>query len=77
MDVLTAVVGVVLVIVGGGFTVARSRTPDRLRKFTNMRKAFGERAGTLIHVISYSIIPVILGLVLIVLAARGYSLFSG
>jgi len=53
--------------IGFGFYTAilRKTSPNKLGKLEAMKKYWGEKQGELIHVIGYSVIPIIIGLVII------------
>jgi hypothetical protein len=53
----------------------RSRSPDKFGKLEAMKQQWGDRAGTIAHVIGYTVLPIIFGLGLIAssLLSRGGS----
>ena len=57
----------ILAIAYGIFTlIQRKRKPESFAKLESMKKFYGEKTGYLVHVIFYSIIPMVLGGVMIV-----------
>ena len=50
--------------------IIRIKNPGRLRKLEATKKALGDRTGTAIHTIAYSIIPIIFGIVFILLSLK-------
>lgn len=44
----------------------RATSPNKLGKLDAMKKQWGEQAGTIVHVVGYTVLPIIVGLVLIV-----------
>ncbi|HEX7128290.1 MAG TPA: hypothetical protein VF406_21265 [Thermodesulfobacteriota bacterium] len=75
MDPLTLVVGVAAVAYGLYTTYARVKSPSSFGKLAAMRSRFGHAAGTAVHVIAYTVLPVVFGLVAIVLGMQGKSIF--
>ena len=51
---------------------ARKTSPENFGKLEAMKKQWGDRAGTVVHVIAYTIAPILVGLVLI-----GRALYAG
>jgi hypothetical protein len=51
----------------------RAASPGKLGKLAAMKKQWGERGGTIVHVIGYTVVPIVVRVVLIVsaLLARG------
>ena len=47
---------------------ARATSPNKFGKLDAMKKQWGERTGTIVHVVGYTVIPIIVGLVLIATA---------
>lgn len=77
MNPVTVIVG--LVFCGYGFMVLRLRLQgrdDKFRKLGSMRKKYGEKAGSLIHYISCSIVPLLLGVWFIIAGIKGNEVFK-
>ncbi|QQO09937.1 hypothetical protein [Breznakiella homolactica] len=56
----------VLVIFYGIYTaVIRLKSPEKLGKYQAMKERYGDNTGKLLHVLSYTVVPIILGAVLI------------
>ncbi|HMB69794.1 MAG TPA: hypothetical protein VKU85_10800 [bacterium] len=72
-------VTVLLGVAAAGFGIytawARHAKPEQLGKLEAMRKAWGDRAGSLIHLTAYAILPIVVGAVFVVLGVEGVSLF--
>lgn len=75
MDILTLVVGVAAVGYGLYTAYARSKSPASVGKLEAMRTRFGPAAGTALHVIAYTVLPVLFGIVAILLGVQGKSIF--
>jgi hypothetical protein len=50
---------------------ARSATPEKFAKLEAMKERWGEQNGNLLHLVSYSIVPIAVGLVLVGRALLG------
>jgi len=44
----------------------RATTPEKFGKLAAMKKQWGDRGGMIVHVVGYTILPILLGGVLIV-----------
>lgn len=53
----------------------RIKNPSRFTKLATMQKILGEAAGTALHVISYTLMPIAVGLVFIALGLQGKAIF--
>lgn len=61
----------------GLFTIyARLKFPSKFGKLEAMKQAYGQRRGSLVHIVSYTIIPIVFDLMGIVGGIRGVSLFG-
>lgn len=50
---------------------ARAASPNKFGKLEAMKKQWGERGGTIVHVVAYTVMPIIVGAVLIVTSLLG------
>jgi hypothetical protein len=75
MNFTTILVGVACVAYGLYTAWARQKTPEKFRKLEAMKKFWGARIGLVVHVVGYTVVPIILGVGLIVTGVRGGSLF--
>ena len=58
--------GALMVVYGIVTLILRRVAPDRFWKLETMKKKWGERAALRIHVIGYTVLPLVAGTVLIV-----------
>jgi hypothetical protein len=66
----------VLAVCYGLYTTwARVKKPEQFAKLDAMKKQWGEKAGTAIHVIAYTVVPILFGIVMIIKGLQGGSLF--
>jgi len=52
----------------------RATTPEKLGKLEAMRKQWGDSTGNAVHIIGYTVVPIVVGLVLLatdLLGGRG------
>ena len=61
----TLLIGIVALLYGIATLVLRQTRPQTFLKLGIMRKRFGDRTGTLIHTLAYSILPIYIGVSLI------------
>ncbi len=56
----------------GLFTVfIRAKHPEKFAKLEAMKKAYGEKAGVIVHVIGYTVVPVAVGIFFIITGLKG------
>ncbi len=65
MDPITLTIGLLGIVFGTVTLVLRFINPEKLGKLEAMKKIFGEKAGNIVHLVSYSLVPIAFGLVLI------------
>ena len=75
MNPITVIVGFAAIAYGIYTTRTRRVAPEKFTKLAAMKQAWGEKAGMVVHVVGYTVLPVVLGLVLILTGLRGGSLF--
>lgn len=57
--------GGVLIAIGIACTVLRFTKPSLLAKLEPMKKTWGATAGSIMHFIAYSVLPIVAGILLI------------
>ena len=75
MDITTLVIGIAAIAYSMFTIYARLNKPGLLGKLQHMQKAFGETTGTIIHVVAYTIAPLVFGGYAVLLAIQGHALF--
>jgi hypothetical protein len=70
---INLLLGIAAVAYGLYTLYARATSPNKFAKLEVMKKQWGERGGTIVHVVCYSVVPIIAGLALIAssLLSRG------
>ena len=76
MDVVTIVIGLLICIYGFFTMFMRVKFPEKFGKLRAMKERFGDGVGNTIHLVAYSLVPIILGLVLIFSGFIGLSLLQ-
>ncbi|HVJ18036.1 MAG TPA: hypothetical protein VM686_21600 [Polyangiaceae bacterium] len=76
MNVVTVTVGVACVAYGIVTIVLRAKKPELFRKLGPMREKLGATAGTALHFIGYSLLPIGAGILFILRGLQGYSLLG-
>ena len=76
MDPITLVIGGAAAAYGAFTLVARLVSPHRLKDFRPMQERFGKTAGTVIHTVGYSLLPLGFGLFCLFLAVTGGSILQ-
>jgi hypothetical protein len=75
MNMVTIAIGVAAFVFGVYTIYLRLTHPDKLGKLALMKEKFGEKPGNLIHLVGYSLGPLIFGIVMISTGINGASIF--
>lgn len=75
MNPVTILIGAAAIFFGIYTAYVRTTHPAKLGKLEAMKKQWGERAGTIVHVVAYTVVPIVFGIVMIVAGIRGASPF--
>jgi hypothetical protein len=75
MNIITLALGIICFGYGVFSIILRIKSPEKFGKLEAMKNKFGDKGGMVIHIISYSILPMLVGIVFIVLGILGISLF--
>jgi hypothetical protein len=73
MNLITILIGTAALGFGIYTAYLRATNPAKLGKLAAMKEQWGEKAGTVVHLVAYTVVPVIVGIVLIVAGFRGVS----
>ncbi len=76
MDIVTVGIGIAALAYGGYTLYARRSNPGTFGKLEAMKKTWGPKVGQVVHFISYTVVPIIFGIVAIITGLRGVSIFS-
>jgi hypothetical protein len=72
---VTVLVGVAAVVYGVYTAWARRAKPEQFKKLDAMTRMWGHRGGLALHVVGYTVVPIVIGMMLILGGLRGTSLF--
>ncbi len=75
MNWITIAIGVFALGFGIYSTFVRFTSPQKFGKLEAMKQKFGATAGTVIHTVAYSVVPIITGIVFIIAGIRGVAFF--
>jgi hypothetical protein len=75
MNWITISIGVFAIGFGIYSTYVRLTNPQKFGKLEAMKQKFGTTAGTAIHTVAYSVVPIIAGIAFIIAGVRGVALF--
>jgi hypothetical protein len=73
MNPVNLLLGVAAVGYGAYTAWARQTRPEQFSKLEAMKETWGEGAGQAVHIVGYTVVPVIVGGYLIVSGLRGAS----
>ena len=76
MELSTIILGVTVALFGLYTFVVRIKAPDKFIKLSAMKDKFGNAAGTTIHTIAYSIVPLVFGGILVNAGVNGISIMQ-
>lgn len=71
LNYVSVAAGLAAVLYGCYAAWVRQVKPERFWKLESMKRIYGPRAGVIVHVILYTIVPIVFGVVLIVKGWRG------
>jgi hypothetical protein len=76
MNPVTILIGVAALGYGIYTAYIRSANSTRFGKLEAMKKQWGESTGKNIHVVAYTVVPILFGIVMIVAGIGGISFFG-
>lgn len=76
MDPVTVGIGVAAIAAGVYTAIARVKSPNQFWKLEPMKQRYGGKAGFVVHVIGYTVIPILFGVVVTLKGLMGKSLFE-
>lgn len=75
MNTVTMVVGAAVFAFGLYITILRRISPQKLSRLRSLKDLFGEKNGNTIHLLAYSVAPLLAGAFFLFAGSRGVSLF--
>ena len=76
MNYTTLAIGLFALLFGICTLVLRLKNPEKFGKLNAMKEKYGEKTGITIHTISYTVIPIIAGILFIIIGLKGGAIFS-
>jgi hypothetical protein len=76
VDIGSAVIGFFALGFGIVTAVIRKRSPERFPKLQAMKERLGEKAGSRLHIVGYSLVPILVGIIFLLAGFFGISIFS-
>lgn len=71
MNYTTLAIGLLALLFGICTLFLRVKHPKAFRKLNVMKEKYGEKTGAAIHTISYTVIPIIAGIIFIIIGFMG------
>ncbi len=75
MNWITIAIGTLALGFGFYTIYIRVTSPEKFGKLAAMRKQFGDTAGTVVHTVAYSVLPIVAGITFIILGIQGGAVF--
>ena len=60
--------GAAAILYGLYTAYVRATTPEKFGKLEAMKRQWGDRAGTAVHIVGYTVVPIVGGVILVVSA---------
>jgi hypothetical protein len=76
MNYTTLAIGLFALLFGSYTLFIRAKNPEKFGKLNVMKEKYGEKTGVTIHTISYTVIPIIAGILFIIIGLKGGAIFS-
>lgn len=76
MDFVTIGIGGAISLFGVYTMVMRTRFPDRLPTLKTMKNKYGAVNGMAVHILAYSVVPIVLGIMLSFTGIYGMSIWG-
>jgi len=76
MNYTTLAIGLFALLFGICTLFLRVKNPEKFGKLNAMKEKYGEKTGITIHTISYTVIPIIAGILFIIIGLKGGAIFS-
>jgi hypothetical protein len=75
MNYTTLAIGLFALVFGVCTFYVRVKNPEKFGKLNAMKEKYGDKTGVAIHTISYTVIPIVAGIVFIVVGFMGVAIF--
>jgi hypothetical protein len=75
VNIVTCLIGIMGIGYGIYTFIMRKKSPGSFWKLEPMKKFWGEKLGYGIHVVGYTVVPILVGLIVLIKGLMGVSLF--
>jgi len=75
MNYVTILIGAAGICFGIYVLIMRRVSPEKFAKLEAMKKMWGEAAGSVVHLIGYSVLPIVFGILMIIKGVNGGGFF--
>ena len=75
MNIITIIFGAFCIGYGIFTAIMRVKSPEKFGKLEAMKTKFGGKTGTIIHIVFYSFLPILAGVVFLIIGFSGVSIF--
>jgi len=76
MDLVTISTGAAISLYGVYTLVMRSKAPEKFGKLAAMKAKYGDSTGTAAHILAYTVLPIVAGIILSFAGLNGLSLLG-
>jgi low temperature requirement protein LtrA len=76
MDLVTMGIGIVICLYGIYTMTMRKRSPEKFGKLKAMKEKHGDSTGLAIHIMAYTVVPIVVGIILSFAGFNGLSLLG-
>lgn len=73
MNPISIILGLIALCYGVFTWWARASHPEYFTKLEAMKKAYGDSKGTTMHVIAYTVVPIVIGVSFLALGIMGFN----
>jgi hypothetical protein len=74
MDLITISMGLVICLYGVYTLVMRTKSPEKFNGLAAMKAKYGDSSGTAAHILAFTVLPIVLGIILSFAGLFGLSL---
>jgi low temperature requirement protein LtrA len=76
MDLVTISTGAAISLYGVYTLVMRTKAPEKFGKLTAMKAKYGDSTGTAAHILAYTVLPIVAGIILSFAGLNGLSILG-
>lgn len=76
MNLFTMGLGIAICVYGLYTMTMRTRAPEKFGKLKAMKDKHGDSTGTALHIVAYTVVPIVMGIILSFAGFNGMSLLG-